>query len=142
VDLSENKAWSIAREVKPRKPIEGASEAPISESYGSSEQRGKTANWPAAKPKGFRRRYTSLRREFDNSENPVNSDPELTRKNLHWLDVKALARIEATSEDSRYPINLYLRKMVMVGAQPRSASRQSALSLISRGGSSGSGFAS
>ena len=24
----------------------GASEAPISESYGSSEQRGKTANWP------------------------------------------------------------------------------------------------
>jgi hypothetical protein len=26
--------------------FQGASEAPISESYGSSEQRGKTANWP------------------------------------------------------------------------------------------------
>ena len=28
--------------------FQGASEAPISESYGSSEQRGKTANWPPA----------------------------------------------------------------------------------------------
>src|ERR1700686_498158 len=32
--------------------FQGASEAPISESYGSSEQRGKTANWP--RPKGLR----------------------------------------------------------------------------------------
>src|SRR5258705_3415021 len=30
--------------------FQGASEAPISESYGSSEQRGKTANWP--RPRG------------------------------------------------------------------------------------------
>jgi hypothetical protein len=27
--------------------FQGASEAPISDSYGSSEQRGKTANWPS-----------------------------------------------------------------------------------------------
>ena len=32
--------------------FQGASEAPISESYGSSEQRGKTANWP--RPGGLR----------------------------------------------------------------------------------------
>ena len=32
--------------------FQGASEAPISESYGSSEQRGKTANWP--RPRGLR----------------------------------------------------------------------------------------
>ena len=32
--------------------FQGASEAPISESYGSSEQRGKTANWP--RPGGMR----------------------------------------------------------------------------------------
>src|SRR5580658_5935926 len=32
--------------------FQGASEAPRSESYGSSEQRGKTANWP--RPKGLR----------------------------------------------------------------------------------------
>jgi hypothetical protein len=32
--------------------FQGASEAPISESYGSSEQRGKTANWP--RPEGLR----------------------------------------------------------------------------------------
>jgi len=32
--------------------FQGANEAPISESYGSSEQRGKTANWP--RPKGLR----------------------------------------------------------------------------------------
>ncbi len=32
--------------------FQGASEAPISESYGSSEQRRKTANWP--RPKGLR----------------------------------------------------------------------------------------
>src|SRR6202035_5397068 len=32
--------------------FQGASEAPISESCGSSEQRGKTANWP--RPKGLR----------------------------------------------------------------------------------------
>src|SRR6266478_8234096 len=34
---------------------QGASEAPISESYGSSEQRGKTANWP--QPKGLRSKW-------------------------------------------------------------------------------------
>jgi hypothetical protein len=32
--------------------FQGASEAPISESYGSSEQRRKTANWP--RPTGLR----------------------------------------------------------------------------------------
>ena len=32
--------------------FQGASEAPLSESYGSSEQRGKTANWP--RPGGLR----------------------------------------------------------------------------------------
>jgi hypothetical protein len=32
--------------------FQGASEAPISDSYGSSEQRGKTANWP--RPGGLR----------------------------------------------------------------------------------------
>ena len=32
--------------------FQGASEAPISGSYGSSEQRGKTANWP--RPGGLR----------------------------------------------------------------------------------------
>ena len=32
--------------------FQGASEAPLSESYGSSEQRGKTANWP--RPRGLR----------------------------------------------------------------------------------------
>ena len=32
--------------------FQGASEAPISESYGSSEQRGKTAKWP--RPGGLR----------------------------------------------------------------------------------------
>jgi hypothetical protein len=32
--------------------FQGASEAPISESYGSSEQRRKTANWP--RPGGLR----------------------------------------------------------------------------------------
>jgi hypothetical protein len=31
-------------------------------------------------------------------------DPELTKEKPCWLDVKALARVEATSEDSRYPI--------------------------------------
>jgi hypothetical protein len=35
----------------------------------------------------------------------VNYDRELVKKKSHWLDVKALARVEATSEDSRYPIN-------------------------------------
>jgi hypothetical protein len=33
-----------------------------------------------------------------------NSDPELGKKKSCWLNVKALARVEATSEDSRYPI--------------------------------------
>jgi hypothetical protein len=35
----------------------------------------------------------------------VNCDRELVKKKSCWLDVKALARVEATSEDSRYPIN-------------------------------------
>src|SRR5271167_2789320 len=35
--------------------FQGASEAPISESYGSSEQRGKTANWP--RPRGLRGKW-------------------------------------------------------------------------------------
>jgi hypothetical protein len=30
---------------------------------------------------------------------------ELVKKKLPWIDVKVLARVEATSEDSRYPIN-------------------------------------
>ena len=34
----------------------------------------------------------------------MNSDPELGRSKSCWLDVTALARVEATSEDSRYPI--------------------------------------
>ena len=34
----------------------------------------------------------------------MNSDPELAQKKSCWLDVKALARVEATSEDSRHPI--------------------------------------
>jgi hypothetical protein len=34
----------------------------------------------------------------------INSGPELVKKKSSWLDVKALARVEATSEDSRYPI--------------------------------------
>jgi hypothetical protein len=48
-------------------------------------------------------RHPGFRHQFD-SDNPVNSDPELAKKKSHWLDVTALARIEATSEDSRYPI--------------------------------------
>jgi hypothetical protein len=32
------------------------------------------------------------------------SDPEPGNVRASWLDVKALARLEATSEDSRYPI--------------------------------------
>src|SRR5208282_4089123 len=39
--------------------FQGASEAPISESYGSSEQRGKTANWP--RPKGLRSKWAGGR---------------------------------------------------------------------------------
>ena len=35
----------------------------------------------------------------------MNYDRELVKKESCWLDVKALARVEATSEDSRYPIN-------------------------------------
>ena len=35
----------------------------------------------------------------------MNYDRELIKKKSRWLDVKALARVEATSEDSRYPIN-------------------------------------
>ena len=34
----------------------------------------------------------------------TNSHPVLPKKKASWLDVKAFARIEATSEDSRYPI--------------------------------------
>jgi hypothetical protein len=34
----------------------------------------------------------------------TNSHPVLPKKKTSWLDVKAFARIEATSEDSRYPI--------------------------------------
>ena len=33
-----------------------------------------------------------------------NSDPGVGKMKSCWLDVKALARVEATSEDSRYPI--------------------------------------
>jgi hypothetical protein len=29
----------------------------------------------------------------------VNSDPELAKKKSDWLDLKAVARVEATSED-------------------------------------------
>jgi hypothetical protein len=32
------------------------------------------------------------------------SDPELQKQKSSWLDVKAIARVEVTSEDSRYPI--------------------------------------
>jgi hypothetical protein len=35
--------------------FQGASEAPISESYGSSEQRGKAANWP--RPRGWQSKW-------------------------------------------------------------------------------------
>jgi hypothetical protein len=34
----------------------------------------------------------------------MNCDPRLGTKKSRWLDVKVLARVEATSEDSRYPI--------------------------------------
>jgi hypothetical protein len=34
----------------------------------------------------------------------MNSNPELAKKKSSWLDVEALARVEASSEDSRYPI--------------------------------------
>jgi hypothetical protein len=34
----------------------------------------------------------------------TNSHPVLPKKKVSWLDVKSFARIEATSEDSRYPI--------------------------------------
>jgi hypothetical protein len=34
----------------------------------------------------------------------TNGDPAVPIKKSSWLDVKALARIEATSEDSRYPV--------------------------------------
>ena len=33
-----------------------------------------------------------------------NNDRESVKKESSWIDVKALARVEATSEDSRYPI--------------------------------------
>ena len=32
------------------------------------------------------------------------SDPEVQKQKSSWLDVKAIARVEVTSEDSRYPI--------------------------------------
>jgi hypothetical protein len=34
----------------------------------------------------------------------TNSHPVLSKNKVAWLDVKSFARIEATSEDSRYPI--------------------------------------
>jgi hypothetical protein len=40
----------------------------------------------------------------------TNADPAPRKKKASWLDVKALARIEATSEDSRYPIESVLEK--------------------------------
>ena len=34
----------------------------------------------------------------------TSSDPEPQKQKSSWLDVKAIARVEVTSEDSRYPI--------------------------------------
>jgi hypothetical protein len=34
----------------------------------------------------------------------TNSHPVLSKKKVAWLDVKSFAKIEVTSEDSRYPI--------------------------------------
>jgi len=72
----------------------------------------------------------------------MNSDPELANKKSCWLDVKTLARVEATSEDSRYPIKSAFEedghgwRAVEVGEQTIR------FSSMSRDGSNGSGSAS
>jgi hypothetical protein len=68
-----------------------------------------------------------------------NYDRELVKKKSCWLDVKAFAQVEARQKIPGIRSTPHLRKMGMVDALSRWASRQSSLSLMSRDGSNGSG---
>src|SRR6202040_4309156 len=78
--------------------FQGASEAPISLSYGSSEQRGKTANWPP--PRGLRSKWAggcvARRSRIASDMLPPSASPARTALPAAHFDRNKIPRISGT----------------------------------------------
>src|ERR1700731_1557800 len=88
-------------------PSRTGGEAPISLSYGSSEQRGKTANWP--RPRGLRWKWAggcvARRSRIDSDMLPPSASPARTALPAAHFDRNKIPRISGTGHyppESRY----------------------------------------